>query len=44
MYSVSKEAIAELRHLTGAGVLAVRQSLVSAEGDMQKAIEILRIQ
>jgi elongation factor Ts len=39
---VSVEAIRELRARTGAGVLECRRALVEAQGDLERAIEILR--
>jgi elongation factor Ts len=42
MMSVSMQSIKELREQTGAGMMDVRQALVDAEGDKQKAVEILR--
>jgi len=40
--SISAEMIKKLRDLTGAGVLDCRKALDSAQGDMDKAVEILR--
>ncbi len=40
--SVSPAAVKELRELTGAGILDCKQALEQAEGDFQKAQEILR--
>ncbi len=40
---VSLEAIRELRARTGAGVLDCRRALVEANGDLERAIEILRM-
>ncbi len=42
MMSVSMQSIKELREQTGAGMMDVRQALVEAEGDKEKAVEILR--
>jgi len=40
--NVSVEQIKELRQLTGAGVLEVKKALEAAEGDFDKAADILR--
>ncbi len=40
--SISADMIKKLRDLTGAGVLDCRKALDSAQGDMDKAVEILR--
>lgn len=40
--SISADMIKKLRELTGAGVLDCRKALDSAQGDMDKAVEILR--
>lgn len=40
--SISAEMIKKLRDLTGAGVLDCRKALDAAQGDMDKAVEILR--
>lgn len=42
IYSMSNDLIKHLRELTGAGILDVKQALVDANGDKDKAIEILR--
>jgi elongation factor Ts len=39
---VSAEMVKRLRDLTGAGMMDCKQALVEAEGDMDKAVEILR--
>ena len=36
------EIIKEVRRITGAGIVDVKESLKTAEGDKEKAIEILR--
>jgi elongation factor Ts len=41
-YKASAKEVKELRDRTGAGMLDARNALVEAEGDMEKAIEILR--
>jgi len=40
--SISADMIKKLRDLTGAGVLDCRKALDAAQGDMDKAVEILR--
>ncbi len=40
--SISADMIKKLRELTGAGVLDCRKALDAAQGDMDKAVEILR--
>jgi elongation factor Ts len=40
--SISIEQVKELREVTGAGVLDCRKTLEQVDGDMKKAIEILR--
>jgi elongation factor Ts len=42
MMTVTMEAIKELRTITGAGMMDVRQALADSEGDKEKAIELLR--
>ena len=42
MTSISAQAVAELRARTGVSILACKQALEEAEGDQEKAIEILR--
>lgn len=44
MASVSMAAIKELRERLGAGMTDSKNALVEAEGDIEKAIEILRLQ
>ena len=39
---ISMEQIKELRQLTGAGILEVKKALETAEGDFDKAADILR--
>jgi elongation factor Ts len=41
---ISAEAIKEVRATTGAGILDCKNALVKVEGDMEKAIKILREQ
>src|SRR5690606_33181238 len=40
--SISAQQVKELREKTGAGVLDCKKALVEADGDMEKAIVILR--
>lgn len=40
--AISVEIIRDLRQLTGAGVLDCKKALEEADGDMEKAIELLR--
>jgi len=40
--SINMDLIKELREKTGAGVMDCKKALISANGDMEKAIEILR--
>lgn len=40
--SVNMDLIKELREKTGAGVMDCKKALISANGDLEKAIEILR--
>ena len=40
--TISTEDVKKLRELTGAGVLECQKALTAANGDMQKAIDILR--
>lgn len=40
--SVDAARVKELRERTGAGVLACREALVSAQGDLEQAVRILR--
>ena len=41
-YKATAKEVKELRDRTGAGMLDARNALVEAEGDMEKAIELLR--
>ena len=41
-YTVSAQEVAKLRNITGAGMMDCKKALVEAEGDFDKAIEILR--
>jgi elongation factor Ts len=43
MVEISTADIKKLRELTGAGMMDCRNALVEADGDMDKAIEILRV-
>ena len=40
--NVTAAQVNELRKKTGAGMMDCKKALVEAEGDMQKAVEILR--
>lgn len=42
MMAISAEQVKELRAATGAGILECRKSLEQAEGDFDKAVDILR--
>lgn len=42
MYQVTAAEVAKLRNTTGAGMMDSKKALVEAEGDFEKAIEILR--
>src|SRR5881397_2540806 len=42
MSAISAKEVKALRDRTGAGVLACREALTEAEGDVEKAIELLR--
>jgi elongation factor Ts len=42
MVEVTVEQIEELRRLSGAGVLDCRRALEAADGDMAKAVTLLR--
>ena len=42
MTKITTEMIKQLREMTGAGIKDVKEALVEAEGDFDKAIEILR--
>ena len=42
MSSISANDVKVLRDRTGAGVLACREALTEADGDLEKAIDILR--
>ena len=39
---ITAKMVAELRERTGAGMMACKKTLTEADGDMDKAIEILR--
>lgn len=40
--AVSAELVKELRNMTGAGILDCKKALEEAEGDMEKAVEVLK--
>lgn len=42
MYTPVAADVAKLRNQTGAGMMDSKKALVEAEGDFEKAIEILR--
>ncbi|HMU06939.1 MAG TPA: translation elongation factor Ts, partial [Kaistella sp.] len=42
MYTPVAADVAKLRNITGAGMMDCKKALVEAEGDFDKAIEILR--
>ena len=42
MYTPVAADVAKLRNTTGAGMMDCKKALVEAEGDFEKAIEILR--
>ena len=42
MYTPVAADVAKLRNTTGAGMMDCKKALVEAEGDFDKAIEILR--
>ncbi len=42
MANISAQMVKELREMTGAGMMDCKNALVEAEGDMEKAVEILR--
>ncbi len=44
MAEVSASMVKELREMTGAGILECKNALAEAEGDMDKAVDILRAQ
>ena len=39
---ITAKMVAELREMTGAGMMDCKKALVEADGDMNKAVEILR--
>lgn len=41
MANITAKQVKELRETTGAGVMDAKKALVEAEGDMQRAIEII---
>src|SRR5690554_2459399 len=43
-YKVSAAEVGKLRNITGAGMMDCKKALVEAEGDFDKAIEVLRKQ
>ena len=42
MANITAQMVKELREMTGAGMMDCKNALVEAEGDMEKAVEILR--
>jgi elongation factor Ts len=42
MAQITASAVAELRHMTGAGMMDCKKALTEADGDIEGAIEILR--
>ncbi|MFC6385472.1 translation elongation factor Ts [Sporolactobacillus kofuensis] len=42
MAAISAKQVKELRELTGAGIMDCKRALAEAEGDIQKAIDVLR--
>ena len=42
MAAISASMVKELREMTGAGMMDCKKALAAAEGDMEKAVEILR--
>ena len=40
--AVTAAMVKELREMTGAGMMDCKKALVEADGDMEKAVEILR--
>ena len=42
MSQITASAVAELRHMTGAGMMDCKKALTEADGDIEGAIEILR--
>ena len=42
MAKINPEMIKKLREITGAGILDCKKALIEANGDMEKAKEILR--
>ena len=42
MANISAQMVKELREMTGAGMMDCKNALVEADGDMEKAVEILR--
>ena len=42
MANISAKEVYKLRDLTGAGVMDCKKALVESDGDVDKAIEILR--
>ena len=39
---ITAKMVAELREMTGAGMMDCKKALVEASGEMEKAVEILR--
>ena len=42
MANITAALVKELREKTGAGVMDAKKALVEVEGDMEKAVELLR--
>ena len=42
MAQVSAAMVKELREMTGAGMMECKKALVEADGDMDKAVDVLR--
>ena len=40
--AVTAAMVKELREMTGAGMMDCKKALVEADGDMEKAVEVLR--
>ena len=42
MAEITASMVKELREMTGAGMMECKKALVEAEGDMEKAVDVLR--
>ncbi|MFR4798632.1 MAG: elongation factor Ts, partial [Lentihominibacter sp.] len=42
MMAVTAQMVKELREMTGAGMMDCKKVLVETDGDMEKAVELLR--